>query len=101
LEDRFNKNYLYPYVFLNDVPFDESFKTWGILPNIFVILNVPSVRQIKSLTNAPVQFGVVPNDQWNPPPWINESRATASRLDMAKNEVLYGGAITLIISDVP
>jgi len=26
LEDRFNKKYNYPYVFLNDVPFTEEFK---------------------------------------------------------------------------
>lgn len=65
-------------------------------------LNVSfSDRQVKSLTNASVQFGVVPKDQWNPPHWINESRATTSRLDMAKNAVLYGGNLSLITSDVP
>ena len=26
LEDRFNKNYNYPWVFLNDEPFTEEFK---------------------------------------------------------------------------
>lgn len=26
LEDRFNRNYGYPYVFLNEVPFDDDFK---------------------------------------------------------------------------
>jgi hypothetical protein len=26
LEDRFNRQYHYPYVFLNDQPFDEDFK---------------------------------------------------------------------------
>jgi hypothetical protein len=31
LEDRFNKRYHYPYVFLNDVPFDEGFKAFAKL----------------------------------------------------------------------
>jgi hypothetical protein len=90
-------------VFLNDVPFDESFKTWGCPRLTFSSsLNVSfSDRQVKSLTNASIQFGVVPKDQWNPPHWINESRATTSRLDMAKNAVLYGGNLSLITSDVP
>lgn len=26
MEDRFNKKFNYPYVFLNDVPFDKKFK---------------------------------------------------------------------------
>ncbi|KAG6818104.1 hypothetical protein H0H87_000008 [Tephrocybe sp. NHM501043] len=29
MEDRFNKKFQYPYVFLNDQPFDEAFKKCG------------------------------------------------------------------------
>jgi alpha 1,2-mannosyltransferase len=28
IEDRFNKNHGYPYIFLNDEPFTEEFKEW-------------------------------------------------------------------------
>jgi alpha 1,2-mannosyltransferase len=28
IEDRFNKKYRYPYVFLNEVPFTDDFKRW-------------------------------------------------------------------------
>jgi alpha 1,2-mannosyltransferase len=28
MEDRFNKKFKYPYVFLNEQPFDENFKKW-------------------------------------------------------------------------
>ena len=30
MEDRFNKKFQYPYVFLNDVPFDETFKKYFV-----------------------------------------------------------------------
>lgn len=31
VEDRFNKKFRYPYVFLNEQPFDENFKKYGRL----------------------------------------------------------------------
>ncbi|TFK37627.1 glycosyltransferase family 15 protein [Crucibulum laeve] len=74
IEDRFNKNFLYPYVFLNDIPFDDHFK-----------------RQIQSLTKSKVLFGLVPDDHWNQPAWINESRAAEARYIMRKDGVPYGG----------
>ena len=30
MEDRFNKKFQYPYVFLNDVPFDDTFKKYFV-----------------------------------------------------------------------
>jgi len=31
MEDRFNRRYRYPYVFLNEVPFTDEFKRWVLL----------------------------------------------------------------------
>lgn len=41
LESTFNRRFEYPYVFLNNVPFTEDFKT-----------------HIKAMTTAPVKFGM-------------------------------------------
>ncbi|KAH6905132.1 alpha-1,2-mannosyltransferase, partial [Coprinopsis sp. MPI-PUGE-AT-0042] len=75
LEDRFNRRYQYPYVFLNDKPFDEKFK-----------------RRISILTDAKVEFGVVPQSDWAQPDWIDEDVAKAWRDWMAKGEIPYAGA---------
>lgn len=44
LEQRFNRKYKYPYVFLNDVPFTEEF-----------------MRQVRNLTRAKCEFGMYKN----------------------------------------
>ncbi|KAJ3489079.1 hypothetical protein NLI96_g2376 [Meripilus lineatus] len=76
MEDRFNKKFGYPYVFLNEEPFSDQFK-----------------KQISELTDAKVEFGLIPHDHWFQPTWINETRATESRNDMMKNQVIYGGSV--------
>ncbi|KAJ7109391.1 glycosyltransferase family 15 protein [Mycena epipterygia] len=76
MEDRFNKKFNYPYVFLNEEPFSENFKT-----------------RVAGLTDSPVQFGLIPHDHWFQPDWIDETRAAASRADMIKNKVIYGGSV--------
>jgi len=76
MEDRFNKKFQYPYVFLNDEAFDDVFKT-----------------RVAALTGSPVQFGVIPTDHWKQPDWIDESKATAAREAMVKNNVIYGGSV--------
>ncbi|KAG1810434.1 glycosyltransferase family 15 protein [Suillus plorans] len=74
LEDRFNRKFQYPYVFLNDEPFTQSFQD-----------------HIRALTNATVEFGLIPPHHWHQPSWIDEERASKSRDDMIKNDVIYGG----------
>lgn len=48
-------------------------------------------RQIRELTDAKVDFGLIPHDNWYQPSWINETQATESRNEMVKNQVIYGG----------
>ncbi|KAF8701399.1 hypothetical protein AX14_000466 [Amanita brunnescens Koide BX004] len=77
LEDRFNGKFGYPYVFLNDEPFSDEFRT-----------------EIAQLTDAQVQFGLIPPDHWNQPPWIDEDIASAARDEMVSNNVIYGGVVS-------
>lgn len=76
MEDRFNKKYNYPYVFLNEQPFTEEFK-----------------RRVQTLTNAKVEFGFISRDEWFQPEWVDEDRAKASRDQMVKDQVIYGGSV--------
>lgn len=57
IEDRFNKRYNYPYIFVNDVPFSEEFK-----------------RGVRDLTNAHVSFGELDGESWQIPGWIDRQR---------------------------
>jgi len=76
MEDRFNKHFQYDYVFLNEQPFEQTFKD-----------------RVTELTDAKVQFGLIPNDHWVQPAWIDESKATAARQKMIENNVIYGGSV--------
>ncbi|KAG1905609.1 glycosyltransferase family 15 protein [Suillus fuscotomentosus] len=76
IEDRFNRKFQYPYVFLNDEPFTQNFKD-----------------HIQALTNTTVEFGVIPSDHWHQPSWVDEDRASKSRDDMVRNNVIYGGSV--------
>ncbi|KAI0093952.1 glycosyltransferase family 15 protein [Irpex rosettiformis] len=75
-EDRFNKKFQYPYVFLNEQPFSEEFK-----------------KRVTELTDAPVSFGLIDHDHWFQPDSIDEEKASASRKEMEKNQVIYGGSV--------
>lgn len=77
LEDRFNHEYKYPWVFLNEVPFTEEFK-----------------RRISILTNAEVHFGVIPHEHWFQPDWIDEEKAAAGRANLVQQNIIYGGSVS-------
>lgn len=49
-------------------------------------------RHISALTDAEVEFGLIPKEDWVQPPWIDEEKATAAREDMVRHNVIYGGA---------
>ncbi|KAJ7677282.1 glycolipid 2-alpha-mannosyltransferase-domain-containing protein [Mycena rosella] len=46
------------------------------------------------LTDSPVQFGLIPHDDWYQPAWIDEARASATRADMINHKVIYGGSVS-------
>jgi alpha 1,2-mannosyltransferase len=76
LEDRFNKQFQYPYVFLNEQPFDDKFK-----------------QRVTELTDSKVDFGLIPKEHWVQPDHIDEAKATASRNKMMEDNVIYGGSV--------
>jgi len=76
-EDRFNRKFKYPWVFLNEEPFTEEFK-----------------RRISVLTDAEIHWGLIPRDEWFQPDWIDETKATAGRNKMEQDGIIYGGSLS-------
>ncbi|CEI99035.1 hypothetical protein RMCBS344292_13129 [Rhizopus microsporus] len=76
-EDRFNRKYNYPYVFLNDEPFTDEFK-----------------QSISALTNAEIKFGLVPKEMWSVPNHVNETVMYNSLYDYASRNIMYGGSLS-------
>ncbi|KAL0564698.1 hypothetical protein V5O48_017342 [Marasmius crinis-equi] len=90
IEDRFNAG-RYPYVLLNDEPFTEQFKKWVKFCSLLEAnLIVMPVRRISVLTPALVEFGVIPKEHWNQPPWIDEEKASKAREGMKAQKIKYG-----------
>ncbi|GAA6053243.1 hypothetical protein JCM3770_002674 [Rhodotorula araucariae] len=77
IEDRFNRKYNYPYVFLNDQPFSDEFK-----------------RHTSGIASGPCSYGLVPKEQWEEPSWIDETKAAAERQRMADAKIIYGDSKT-------
>ncbi|KAJ1993201.1 alpha 1,2-mannosyltransferase 2.4.1 [Coemansia sp. RSA 1358] len=74
LEDRFNRRYHYPYVFLNNEPFSDDFK-----------------ERVRNVVSGECHFGLIPTEHWSYPDYINQTRAAEARKDMAERKVIYGG----------
>lgn len=77
LEDRFNRNFNYPWVFLNDEPFSDDFK-----------------RRVSNVVSGPAHFGQIPEEHWHQPPWIDEAKATEERRKMIMAGVPYSESIS-------
>lgn len=75
LEDRFNHKYNYPWIFLNEQPFTDEFK-----------------NLTRQMTKAEVHYGLVPEEHWSYPEWINQTYAAQCRQEMANMGVVYGGS---------
>ena len=72
VEDRFNRRHGYDWIFLNDVPFNEEF------------INVTS-----SLVSGKAKYGLIPQEHWSYPAWIDQDKAAEIRRQAAK-EYKYG-----------
>lgn len=73
VEDRFNRKFHYDWVFLNDEPFTEDFKTLT-----------------SSIVSGEAKYGLVPKEHWSYPDWIDQERAAQTRADLKKQGVIYG-----------
>ena len=73
VEDRFNRNYHYDWVFLNDKPFDSTFK-----------------KVTTSLISGKTHYGEIPEEHWSFPEFIDQDKARKVREDMAQRKIIYG-----------
>ncbi|CEQ42300.1 SPOSA6832_04104 [Sporobolomyces salmonicolor] len=89
MEDRFNKHYNYPYVFLNDEPFSDNSASDYAIPS-----TEEFKRHTSGIASGVCTYGQVPKAQWEEPPWIDEDKAAKARQAMADAKVIYGGSKT-------
>lgn len=72
LEQSFNSKYRYPYTFLNDQPFSQRFKD-----------------KMALLTDAPLNFVVIPPELWDKPEFIDEAKELQAMDIMEEHNVAY------------
>ncbi|KAM5545565.1 hypothetical protein V8D89_000603 [Ganoderma adspersum] len=77
LEDRFNKKFGYPWLFLNEEPFSEEFKT-----------------RMSNVISGEVSYAQIPAQHWYQPDWIDEDKARAGRDKMVADNIIYGGSVS-------
>ncbi|WQF85660.1 Putative glycosyl transferase, family 15, nucleotide-diphospho-sugar transferase [Colletotrichum destructivum] len=77
VEDRFNRRYNYDWVFLNDKPFDATFK-----------------KVTTSLVSGKTIYGEIPKKDWSFPEWIDQEKARKVREDMAQRKIIYGDSVS-------
>lgn len=71
-EKRFNKHFQYPIIFMNDEPFDDTFK-----------------KAMKKEISGKATFEIIPKTMWDYPDWMDDNdkeNARASMKDMSENQ---------------
>lgn len=76
VEDRFNHKYNYDWVFLNDEPFDDTFK-----------------KVTTNMITGKTKYDIIPKEMWGFPEWIDQEKAARVREDMREKQVIYGDSI--------
>lgn len=71
-EDRFNRKFGYPYTFVNDKPFTDTFK-----------------ERMQQLTDAPCEFAVIPPELWDKPSNIDVEAETNAMKVLHLHNVAY------------
>ncbi|CAK3991075.1 glycosyltransferase family 15 [Lecanosticta acicola] len=77
VEDRFNRNYNYDWVFLNDADFDETF-----------------IKVTTALTSGKTRYGKIDKEHWGFPEFIDQEKAKKVREDMHERKIIYGDSIS-------
>lgn len=77
VEDRFNRRFNYDWVFLNDKPFDATFK-----------------KVTSSLVSGKTHYGEIPHEHWSFPDHIDQDKARKVREDMAQRKIIYGDSVS-------
>ena len=71
-EKKFNSKFLYPYTFINDVPFTDSFK-----------------ERMRKYSLAPMNFVTIPAELWDKPESIDEAKERKAMDILASKDVSY------------
>ena len=77
VEDRFNRDYNYDWVFLNDKEFDDEFK-----------------KMTTAMVSGTTHYGLIPEEHWSFPSWIDQDKAAEVRKDMKERKIIYGDSIS-------
>ncbi|KAL8277513.1 hypothetical protein RQP46_010068 [Phenoliferia psychrophenolica] len=78
MEDRFNKDYHYPYTFLNEVPFTDEFKL-----------------HTSAIASGTCSYGLIPRREWDElPEWIDMDKVNKGIEEMGKLPIPYGGSLS-------
>lgn len=75
LEDRFNRKFGYPWIFLNDEPFDDKFRAYT-----------------SGIASGETFYGTFDHTMWGYPDFIDQEKARQCREDMAAKNIIYGGS---------
>lgn len=74
IERHFNRWFNYPYVFLNDGDFDDSFQA-----------------TVKNYTSSTVEFGKIDSSMWGYPDWVDHEVAKEGIRKQGDAAIMYGG----------
>jgi alpha 1,2-mannosyltransferase len=77
IEDRFNHQFHYPWVFLNDEPFTQEFRLLT-----------------RGMASGDVEYGLIEKKEWSVPPWIDTEKAENAMEEMVEKDVIYGGSVS-------
>lgn len=75
LENRFNRNFQYDWVFLNDEPFTEEF-----------------ISLTSNMINGRARYGLIPKKHWSYPPYIDQEKAREIRESRKWSMITYGSS---------
>lgn len=87
IQDRFNSQYQYPWVFLNEEPFTEDFQR----RMRDVILGPAPLEGRSKAEEKRVEFGLIPRDHWFQPDWVDETKASQGRWNLIFKGIIYAG----------
>lgn len=81
VQEQFNDNFGYPWVFLNDEAWNKEFME-----------QITTAAQRTSATgNVSVTFDVIPKTMWGFPSWIDQDRARQNMQAMEDQKIQYAG----------
>jgi mannosyltransferase len=75
VQKQFNKNFNYPWVFLNNEAWSDEFIE----------------KVIEAGAGATMVFETIPTNMWGYPEWIDRERAQESMEEMQRQRIIYGG----------